>query len=79
MRYLNRNDVSFLKSELNLSDLLLEVLESIELGGELSDDYAEDLRELCTDRFDEIGLDENYEPTAKGRVFESLIDKLFIG
>ena len=79
MQYLNRDDVSFLRSELDLSEALIKVLKDVESSGEILDDYADELRDLCTDRFDEIGFDENYKLTPKGEKFESLIDKLFIG
>ena len=79
MQYLNRDDIAFLMSELDLPAELIKALEDTESSGKILDDYADELRDLCTDRFDEIGFDENYKLTPKGKKFESLIDKLFIG
>jgi NADPH-dependent glutamate synthase beta subunit-like oxidoreductase len=46
---------------------------------ETFEDIADELRDLCTDRLDEIGFGKNYEPTKEGEKLEDLIDKLFIG
>ena len=39
---------------------------------------AIDLRELCSDYLTEVGFDKDYEPNAKGKLLESLVDKLFV-
>ncbi len=44
----------------------------------ISDDIADELRDLCTERLDTHGFDENYNPTEEGKKLESLIDKLYI-
>jgi len=46
---------------------------------ELSDEHADAIRDLCGERLQEVGFDENYNPNEKGRLLESLMDKLFIG
>ncbi len=45
----------------------------------LTDCEADDLRETCADQLPIEGFDKNYEPNEKGRILESLIDKLFTG
>lgn len=65
---------------LQLTPSLRQVLEPIsENGGDVDEDIADKLRDMCTDRLDEIGFDENYEPTGDGEKLEELIDKLFVG
>jgi len=78
MPFLTRDDVAFLKAELDLSSALNKELEKINGGGEIRDDDADDLRDLCTEYLAEIGFDESYQVTAKGNVLETLIDKLFV-
>lgn len=46
---------------------------------DIDDDDAEEIRELCEDKMQEIGFDRNYWPTRTGRILESLIDKFFTG
>ena len=56
---------------------VLQVREGFEL--ELSDQEANEIRDLCGERLQEVGYDENYDPNKKGKLLESLVDKLFIG
>jgi hypothetical protein len=56
----------------------LEVLAS-EQNKAISDDMADELRDLCADRLDTHGFDEDYNPTEEGERLEFLIDKLYIG
>jgi len=44
---------------------------------EIDEDAAIDLRELCSDYLTEIGFDKDYEPNTKGKLLETLVDKLF--
>ena len=46
---------------------------------EITDETADEYRNLLQDEFEVGGMDERYEPTVRGRILESLIDKLFIG
>lgn len=48
-----------------------------QLALDADEQLADDYRNLLQDEFDVRGMDENYEPTSRGRVMESLIDKLF--
>lgn len=65
---------------LRLTPEISQVLEAIaDRGGDIDDDIADELRDMCTDCLDEIGFDENYDLTNDGERLEKLIDKLFIG
>jgi hypothetical protein len=46
---------------------------------ELTDEIADEYRNLLQDEFEVRGLGERYEPTVRGRILESLIDKFFTG
>ncbi len=76
---LKKQDVHFMLTVLHLTPDLFQVLNTISEGGEISDNQADELRDCCTNRLDEIGFDENYEPTDEGKKLENLIDKLYIG
>ena len=76
---LNRDDVCFLLELLKLTPELKQTLKLISNGGEVSDEEADELRDNCLDRMDEIGFDESYYPTKTGVELEILVDKLFIG
>jgi hypothetical protein len=76
---LNREDVFVMLMMLQLTPDLRQVLQSISEGGDISDEQADELRDCCTDRLDEIGFDESYEVTEAGVKLEVLVDKLFIG
>jgi len=45
----------------------------------ISDDLADELRDLCTERLDTHGFDIDYNPTEEGLALEKLIDKLYVG
>ncbi|CAK6716862.1 hypothetical protein HORM4_960004 [Vibrio harveyi] len=65
---------------LRLTPEISQVLEAIaDRGGDIDDDIADELRDMCTDCLDEIGFDENYDLINDGERLEKLIDKLFIG
>lgn len=46
---------------------------------EVSAATAEEFREVFTHRLGKVGFDEAYEPTAEGRLLESLIDRFYDG
>lgn len=46
---------------------------------ELTEEAADEYRNLVQDELEVRGMDERYEPTARGKILESLIDKLFAG
>lgn len=76
--------------QLRLSPEQAEALQRIELplglrgknlqaSLNLTDEEADELRELVADRLLDCGFDRDYRPTAEGRVLEGLIDALFTG
>lgn len=81
MIILTLQEIQFMLTVLTLTvDLRerLQVLVSVEKKT-ISDDIADELRDLCTNRLDTHGFDENYNPTEEGKKLEALIDKLYIG
>ena len=77
---LSKTEVLFMLTMLRLTPEMLLVLEVIcDKGGVVDDDVADELRDLCTERLDEIGFDESYGLTNDGEKLEKLIDRLFIG
>ena len=74
------NDAEFLLKELELSEELVSSLRAaIQQKKPLEDSQADQLRDLCGEKLQTHGFDQNYEPNALGRRLEELIDKLFIG
>lgn len=47
--------------------------------GEIANDIADQVRDKCGDELQLDGFDEDYEPTKKGKILESLVDKFFTG
>lgn len=46
---------------------------------DLTPDLADRVRDMCGDELAVSGFDENYNLTPRGRILETLVDKLFIG
>ena len=78
---LSRNDIEFMIFNLDLSDDLRMLLEKLRDAQDktITDDLADQLRDLCTQKLDTHGFDINYDPTELGIKLEELIDKLYIG
>ncbi|WP_017444187.1 hypothetical protein [Gayadomonas joobiniege] len=77
---LSREEVLYLLMILKLTPDLRLVLEAISAeGGELNEDQADELRDLCNEKLDICGYDENYKLNENGKKLEALVDKLFIG
>lgn len=81
MKYLAVQEVQYMLKNLPLPKNLEHELNSeTNLAGiSISDESADELRDLCTARLDTHGFGKNYELTDEGRILELLIDKLFIG
>lgn len=79
MIYLNSDDIKYMLTILDLSYDEKQVLNNQFLSSGINDDFADDLRDKCTEKLDEIGFDENYKATKDGEKLEYLIDKLYIG
>jgi hypothetical protein len=77
---LKYQDLDFMIKVLPLSEAQKKKLDTAtgKLKIEISDDLADSLRDLCSERLDEHGFDENYDPTPEGKKLEELIDKLFV-
>jgi len=45
----------------------------------MSEDEADEIRDLCGEQLQIIGFNQDYELTCEGKILESLIDKLFVG
>ena len=81
MIILTLQEIQFMLTALSLNAGLrerLQALVSVE-SKVISDDVADELRDLCSERLDTHGFDENYDPTDEGKKLEALIDKLYIG
>lgn len=64
---------------LALNEKLKNILKNSTMDFVISEDDADELRNLCADKLDLSGFDEEYEPTESGKKLEALIDKLFVG
>ncbi|MFI5334210.1 MAG: hypothetical protein ACHQT8_03465 [Chlamydiales bacterium] len=45
----------------------------------ISQDQADELRDLCGEQLQLVGFDAKYNPTSEGKLLESLIDKFYAG
>tara|TARA_B100000508_G_C11261072_1_gene181147 strand:+ start:216 stop:449 length:234 start_codon:yes stop_codon:yes gene_type:complete len=72
----SKYDSLFILDHINLPENLRDKLEKIE---SLTEDEADDLRDLCGEKLQDSGFDLDYKPNQIGKRLESLMDKLFIG
>ena len=45
----------------------------------ISEQQADEIRDLCGEQLQLVGFDEKYKLTQEGKILESLIDKFFAG
>lgn len=78
---LSLQEIQFILMTLPLPTHLKDELARLryESNKSISDDMADELRDLCTERLDAHGFDASYAPTEEGKILEALIDKLFVG
>jgi hypothetical protein len=81
---LSQKEHEMLATTVQMPDALREVIRSARQAGrkwhlELSEDDADDIRDLCGDTLQQIGFDEHYEPNKAGWILEGLVDKFFTG
>ena len=72
-------ELAYIVEHLDLNQRLEDLLKNRTLDFVMSEDDADELRNLCTDKLDVSGFDEAYNPTDSGEILEALIDKLFVG
>lgn len=68
---------SFVPSELKILLSSLEESNKLYLLS-ITDDQADEFRNLCSEQLQMVGFDEQYELMPKGKILESLIDKFFV-
>lgn len=66
----------FLLNNLELTNFDKNIIKT---SNYIDDNFADKLRDLCIDKFDSYGYDENYDLSKIGKELISVIDKLFIG
>lgn len=82
---LTRSEIDYLNTAGLLPSTLLECLKNIrwrsDVAGTLEASVAtvEEFREALTEQLAKVGFDEAYEPSAEGRLLESLIDRFHEG
>lgn len=79
MIVLTKEEVRYMFMMLVLTPDLREVLQRISEGGAINEDQADELRDLCHDKLDVCGYDEDYSLNEVGKKLEALADKLYIG
>jgi len=73
-------NIKYMLSMLDLTSDLRKNLEMIPAkGGRLNEDQADELRDLCNDKLDVCGYDEQYKLNVNGSQLAILVDKLYIG
>lgn len=81
---LNRNEYNYLCQASFLDDKYRKLLFSGQQADgkyliKVSEDQADEIRDLCGEQLQITGFDEKYELTYEGKILESLQDKFFIG
>ncbi|MBS0628728.1 MAG: hypothetical protein JSS30_00715 [Verrucomicrobia bacterium] len=79
---LSRIEFNYLCQSAFLDDKYRKILYSGELANgkyliQISEDQADEIRDLCGEQLQFAGFDEKYEVTDEGKILESLIDKFF--
>ena len=81
---LNETEYDFLCKAAFLEDKYRKLLFSSQQQDDkytikISEDQADEIRDLCGEQLQITGFDEKYELTPEGKILESLVDKFFIG
>lgn len=81
---LNRNEYTYLCQASFLEDKYRKLLFASEPHNDkyslkISEDQADEIRDLCGEQLQMVGFDEKYELTSEGKILESLVDKFFVG
>mgnify|MGYP001800736849 CR=1 FL=1 len=70
---------SFLPERLRQLFFLTESEEENAYKLNISEDQADEIRDLCGEQLQLVGFDEKYGPTPEGKLLEDLVDKFYIG
>lgn len=81
---LNRNEYNYLCQASFLESTYRELFFSSEQKDDMyilriSENQADEIRDLCGEQLQIAGFDEKYELTPEGKILESLVDKFFVG
>lgn len=81
---MNESEYNYLCQAPFLENKYLELLFSSRRDDDMyslkiSEDQADEIRDLCTEQLQIAGFNEKYELTPEGKILESLIDKFFVG
>ena len=81
---LNRSEYNYLCQASFLEDKYRKLLFSSNQQDEkyslkISEDQADEIRDLCGQQLQAVGFDIKYELTSEGKILESLVDKFFVG
>jgi hypothetical protein len=81
---LNRNEYNYLCQAPFLEDKYRKLLFSSEQQDgkyslKISEDQADEIRDLCGEQLQVSGFDAKYELTQEGKILEALVDKFFAG
>ena len=81
---LNKDEYTYLCHESFLEDKYKKLLfSSHQHDGKyllkISEDQADEIRDLCGEQLQIVGFDRNYELTSEDEILESLVDKFFVG
>jgi NAD dependent epimerase/dehydratase family enzyme len=70
----------YLVRDLRLDEATRGAIEraSVSLQEVLTPRQADAIRDLCGERLQQVGFNENYKPTPEGRLLETLVDKFYI-
>lgn len=82
---LSKQQWMYLKNSsfLDADEELIQALESVNVNNNsnytlhVSSDIAEKFRDAFTERLAKVGFNEQYEPTAEGKMLEQLIDDFY--
>ena len=78
---LTKEEYEFFLNENFLNPHSKNIIKNIDIKYNLviNEDDADAIREECGEKLQLVGFDKNSNPTKKGLILESLIDKFFVG
>lgn len=81
---LNKNEYSYLCESTFLDEKHKDLLFSGQLNDNnylirVTENQADEIRDLCGEQLQLVGFNEEYILTEEGKILESLIDKFFLG